>query len=311
MLAPLNSPKNGLPVNLRYVCLGAGWFRKRSAEPDRILGAVAFYWQYRQRRARRIKFLNGAVFRPWNKVEVKHRHRSVNGRPSEAIRLAIPVEAVPKDVDPMVGSEGLDIEKLPGVLEGGFLRAPPLSRFSGSERALRARCREAWREWRVAAEWVQKYEAARERRRSLLEGMVATDMASTYPTLRPVTYHEVALNTYVLASILARTEDESDWSVRPGYTRVRLEASRSSDGEGGFVREINDSFFLLRASEQIVADASAFNRLRDSWADAPAVKELTKEMTGYLDELGKAVAGFRDVMTYIAFRMDLEFPADG
>ncbi len=275
-----------------------------------ILGAVAFYWQYRQRRARRIIFLNHAVIKPWSKVEVKQRHRSVDGRPPTAIRLAIPPEAVPKDVDPTVSTDGLDIENLPGTAGGELLRTLPLSRFSPPERALRAKCRQAWREWRIAIEWVQKYEATRERRRSLLEGMVTRDMASTYPTLRPTTQHEFALNTYVPSNILARMEDESDWSLRPGYTRVQLSASRSSSVGGTFVREISDGFFLLRASEEVVADAVAFNHLRDTWIDDPTVKALATEMGGQLDALGAAISRFREVMTDIAFGVDLEFPVE-
>ncbi len=287
-----------LDVAIKVVTLGLG-----------ILGAVAFYWQYRQGRARRIRVLNHAVFKPWSKVEVKHWYRSMDGRPRAAIRLTIPAEAVPKDVDPTVPSDGLDIEELRGAADGEGLLALPLSRLSFSERALRARCRQAWREWQVVRGWVQKYEATRERRRSLLEGMVTRDMAATYPTLRPTTRGRVALNTYVPANILAREEDESDWCVNPDYTRVQLGASRSSDDHGGFVREITDAWPLLRASEEVVADAVAFNHLRDAWIDEPAVKELATEMAGQLDALEKAVARFRELVRDIAFYVDLEFPA--
>ncbi|HYM39578.1 MAG TPA: hypothetical protein VEY12_05470 [Thermoplasmata archaeon] len=287
-----------LDVALKVVTLGLG-----------ILGAVAFYWQYRQRRARRIMFLNRAVFKPWSKVEVRQRSRSMEGRPPATIRLAIPAEAVPKDVDPTVPSDGLDIEELRGAADGEGLLALPLSRLSPSERVLRAKCRQAWREWQVVREWVRKYEATRERRRALLEGRVTRDMAATYPTLRPTTHQRVELNTYVPANILAREEEESDWCVNPDYTRVQLGASRYSDDHGGFVREIADAWPLLRASEEIVADAVAFNHLRDTWIDDPAIKELATEMAGQLDALEKAAARFRELVRDIAFYVDLEFPS--
>src|SRR3990170_2773973 len=83
-----------------------------------VLGTIAFYWQFRQRRAKRIRFLNRSVLRLWSKVELKHRPRSVEGRPAEALWLSIPKDAVPDDVDPTVGEDGLDVKDLPGLSDG-------------------------------------------------------------------------------------------------------------------------------------------------------------------------------------------------
>src|SRR5881409_3770007 len=68
-----------------------------------VLGAIAFYWQFEQRRARRVRFLNRSVLRPWSKVELKQGYKSFEGRPAVKARLVIPKEAVPTEVDPTVG----------------------------------------------------------------------------------------------------------------------------------------------------------------------------------------------------------------
>src|SRR5207244_12698437 len=131
-----------------------------------LLGAIAFYWQFQQRRARRVRFLNLSVFRPWSKVELKQWYQSTEGRPLAKVRLLIPKDAVSDDVDPTVTSEGLDIGELAGLENGArFLRSPPFPRWSQSGRALRDTCRRASRDWDVVTDLVEGYETVRARGR--------------------------------------------------------------------------------------------------------------------------------------------------
>lgn len=276
-----------------------------------VLGAIAFFWEFRQGRVRHVRVLNRAVFRPWSKVEVKLRHRSYDGRPAAAIRLAIPADAVREAVDPTVKEDGLGLADLPGFADGErFLKTPRLSRLSRAERSIRAACRRAWREWEAVAESSRKYEAARERRRSILEPVIAGDMKKTYPTLRPVPYHDYDVNTYILANILGKAEDETDWSLLPGRREVHVSGSRSSTSSADlFVFEMTESYPFLKADERLVPNAVAFTDLLRSWVSAAPVREAALEMAGHLERVNAAADRFRAAMRDIAFAIDFEFPA--
>jgi len=275
-----------------------------------VLGAIAFFWEFRQGRARRVRVLNRSVFRPWSKVEVKLRHRSYDGRPAAAIRLTIPADAVREGVDPTVKEDGLDLADLPGFADGEhFLKAPRLSRLSRPERSIRAACRRASLEWEAVAESSRKYEAARERRRSILEPMIAGDMKRAYPSLRAVPYHDYDVNTYILANVLGKAEDETDWSLLPGKREVHVSGSRSSTSSADlFVIEITESYPLMKADERLVPNAVAFTDLLKSWVSAAPVKEAALEMAGYFERVSEAADRFRAAMKDIVFAIDLEFP---
>jgi len=276
-----------------------------------LLGAVAFYWQFQQRRTRRVRFLNRSVLRPWSKVEAKRRYKSTGGRPVKNLRLVIPKDAVPTDVDPTVGSEGLDVEKLPGIVDGErFLRSPSLSRWSRSGRGLRDRCRRAARDWEVVTAHVVGYEAARERRRGVLEPMIAREMGIAYPGLRPVWYDRFAVNTYVLARILAEVEEESDYSLRPGWSSPGFRTSQVSGEDGGYL-EIDDGYQLVRISKGAQSDAEPLQEMLISCIASDLVKGAARDMLAHLNGLEDALVHFRDTMKELAFSLDLEFRPEG
>jgi len=276
-----------------------------------LLGAVAFYWQFQQRRTRRVRFLNRSVLRPWSKVETKRLYKSTEGRPVRNLRLAIPKDAVPTDVDPTVGSEGLEVENLPGIVDGErFLRSPSLSRWSRSQRARRDLCRRASREWEVVMALVMSYEAARERRREVLEPLIAQEMEAAYPGLRPVGYDRFALNTYVIARILGEVEEESDYSLRPGWSSPGFRTSQVSSEDGGYL-QIDDGYQLVRISKGSPSDAEPLQKMLISWIESDPVKGAAHDMLAHLNALEDALAHFRDTMKELAFSLDLEFRPEG
>ena len=276
-----------------------------------LLGAAAFYWQFQQRRTRRVRFLNRSVLRPWSKVEAKRWYKSTEGRPVKSLRLAIPKDAVPTDVDPTVGSEGLDVEKLPGIVDGErFLRSPSLSRWSQSGRALRDRCRRAARDWDIVTARVIGYESARERRRAVLEPMIAREMGIAYPRLRPVWIDRFAVNTYVLARILAEVEEQSDYSLRPGWSSPGFRTSQVSSEDGGYL-EIDDGYQLARISRGSQSDAEPLQKMLISCIASDPVKGAARDMLAHLNGLEDALVHFRDSMRELAFSLDLEFRPEG
>ena len=276
-----------------------------------LLGAVAFYWQFNQRRSRRIRVLNRSVFRPWSKVEVKTRYRSYDDRLPAAMRFVTPAEAVRSDIDPTVNEEGLDIEDLPGFSDAErFLRSPRAVLFSKAERSLRTKGQKAMAEWDTLVYWRRKYEDARERRHAAFESMIAKDMAKVFPFLCPVPYYDYDMNTYIPANVLGKAEDESDWSLRPGKREVHVSSSRSStETPGMFVTEITDSYSLLRADEKLVPNPKPFVDLLASWVGAKPIRNAATDMDRSLQQANAAAERFRDAMRDVSFTIDFEFPA--
>src|SRR3989442_2476882 len=89
-----------------------------------ILGAIAFFWQVSRaisaRRQSRGKILNKNVLRPWSEMEIQQAYHPGD---KYGVRFMIPSEALPSDVAPRTGKEGLDIFDLPGRYVGEvFLR---------------------------------------------------------------------------------------------------------------------------------------------------------------------------------------------
>jgi len=260
-----------------------------------VLGAISFFWQaynhYLAREESMSRTLNAKVLRPWSDLTIRQKWEQ--GR-ANVIALVIPKEALPSDVVPTAGQEGLEVQELPGLERGvAFLR----KRHPTVEER-----------WQKVKELWERYEVLLARRRAAVEPWIRQQMEREFPGLKPARFGWTEKNTYVLDNILAFTESRGwDAAARGEAARpIQVTKSPTQSGDTVYYEVRGDDYgTMIHTYTESIADADAMKKVIVSSLQRPEVREVNKDLVACFAELERAIETFRVSLREVAVAVDV------
>lgn len=256
-----------------------------------ILGTVALVWQFlvhwTGRREKRNKSLSDNILRPWSELQVRESFGPGEGT---GLRLWIPKESLPANVAPSTSTDGLDLDRLPGLARAeGFLRKNYPPSFS------------TWVNVKALSE---NFTTVRRRRRSVIQGFVRTGMAELGVPLQAVQWEDWGPFTYIFDNIIAEVEDMAYWAAKYGRPVRNIRLGRTSSGEM-ISFEVSGNYSLLKVPEERRDVADVFVARLAGWTSDAQVLSDSAEMVKLYSELEKAITGLRSALKEIAVAIDM------
>lgn len=261
-----------------------------------LAGLGGLLWQIYQhfsgREEESNRKLNRNVLKPWSEVRMTPVYEQ--DQPNR-IAFTVPKEALPPDVAPSTGEQGLDIQRLPGLAKG--------------EAFLRKHYGEIFSEWVVLKGRLRQYENLLRRRREVVEPKVRDGMLGFYPSLTPVrtwSEKEYKVNTYILKHIIADVETIGYWGAKDGEVRLNVQESKMTNGEGKLLHEYRASNLpWLKVLGENAIDRTLLEQRVGSWITDPKVRSANTELFECFTKLEEAIDKFRRVLQEASVNVEL------
>ena len=259
-----------------------------------LAGLAGVLWQVYQhfsgRKEEANRKLNGAVLKPWSHVKTVslYDHDQYN-----RIMLAIPKEALPNDVAPSSGEQGLDVQRLPGLSTG--------------EVFLRKKYPDVFSDWAEVRRLQEKYDGLLQRRRTIVEPEVRAGMLKFYPSLTPVqswTEKEYRANTYILKHIIADVEMIGFWAAKDGEIRLNVQESKTQ-ADVLYVEYRASNLPWLKVVAENAIDRALLEKRVSSWIMEPEVQKANKDLFETFQKLEKAIDKFQTELKEASVKVEL------
>ena len=250
-----------------------------------LAGLAGVLWQVYQhfsgRREEANRKLNGTVLKPWSHVKIVslYDHDQHN-----RIMLGIPKEALPSDVAPSSGEQGLDVQRLPGLSTG--------------EVFLRKHYPDVFTQWAEVTRLQEKYENLLQRRRTVVEPKVRAGMQEFYPTLVPArswSEKEYKVNTYILKHIIADVEMIGYWAAKDDEVRLNVQESKTQ-ADVLYVEYRASNLPWLKVVAEDAIDKTLLEQRVRSWITDPEVRKANKDLFDVFQKLEKAIEKFQTAL---------------
>ena len=259
-----------------------------------LAGLAGVLWQVYQhfsgRKEEANRKLNKTVLKPWSHVKIVSLYdRDQYNR----IMLGIPKEALPSDVAPSSGEQGLDVQRLPGLSTG--------------EVFLRKRYPDVFSDWAEVRRLQEKYDSLLQSRRTIVEPFVREGMLKFYPSLTPVqswTEKEYKANTYILKHIIADVEMIGFWGAKDGEIRLNVQESKTQT-DVLYVEYRASNLPWLKVVAENAIDRALLEKRVSSWITEPDVRKANKDLFVIFQKLEMAIDRFQTTLREASVKVEL------
>lgn len=208
--------------------------------------------------------------------------------------MVIPKEALPLDVVPTAGQEGLEVHRLPGLERGiAFLR----KRYPA-----------VYERWQTVEQLWRQYEALLSGRRSLLEPWIRQQMQAEFPMLKPARFGWDEKDTYVLDNIMAFTESRGwDAAARCEAARpILINKTPMQSGDTVYFDVRGDEYgTMIHTYTESNSNADAMKTVIVSCLERPEMKQVNRDLVACFQDLEKAIETFRTSLREVAVAVDV------
>ncbi len=241
-----------------------------------LAGLAGVLWQVFQhfsgRKEETNRKLNKTVLKPWSHVKIVslYDHDQYN-----RIMLGLPKEALPSDVAPSSGEQGLDVQRLPGLSTG--------------EVFLRKHYPDVFSDWAEVRRLQEKYD-------SLLQSR---------PPVQSWTEKEYKANTYILKHIIADVEMIGFWAAKDGEIRLNVQESKTQADNVLYVEYRASNLPWLKVAAENAIERALLEKRVSSWITEPDVQKANKDLFVIFQKLEKAIDRFQTTLKEASVKVEL------